>query len=156
MTEIAHTLVMVPIASIKPYQRNPRKNSTTIDKLVELIPRVGFNVPLVLDRHNVIVKGHSRWTAAIRLGMKAVPCVYSDADPEAIKLDRLADNRVQEFSQWDDALLSSELAEFKAGYDFGLFDLYLPTAADPPAPPPAPAPLEVVCNHCGHRLNIPQ
>ena len=125
--KIATELVMVPIQDIKPYQRNPRKNDTTVDRLVELIPKVGFNVPLVLDRQNVIVKGHSRWAAAIRLGMRALPCLYTDADPETIRLDRLADNRVQEFSTWDESALQAELASLNLDYAFDLgalnFDL---------------------------------
>jgi hypothetical protein len=168
MTEIASTLEMVPITKIRPYGRNPRKNSATIDKLVQLIPKTGFNVPLVLDRSNVIVKGHSRWVAAIRLGLKELPCVYTDADPEAIKLDRLTDNRVQEFSQWDTDLLGSELRNFNAGYDFGLlgWSVGAVPVAEPPAgkpaaapaavPPPAPEARVVTCNHCGHHLRVPQ
>lgn len=118
--EVASQLTMVPIAEIKPYHRNARNNRVTVEKLVELIPKVGFNVPLVLDRNNVIVKGHSRWQAGIRLGMKLLPCVYTDADAEAIKLDRLADNRVQEFSVWDEEMLSSELASLNLGFAFDL------------------------------------
>jgi site-specific DNA-methyltransferase (adenine-specific) len=111
--DVTSTLVMVPTIAIKPYHRNARKNEATVAKLVELIPKTGFNVPLVLDRQNVIVKGHTRWKAAIRLGLRELPCVYSDADPETIKLDRLADNRLQELSLWDSELLRAELAELK-------------------------------------------
>src|SRR5438309_6277653 len=95
---VVSQMAMVQTSQIRPYHRNARKNDATVEKLVELIPKVGFNVPLVLDRQNVIVKGHTRWKAAIRLGLEQLPCVYTDADPESIKLDRLADNRVQEFS----------------------------------------------------------
>lgn len=139
---VASRLVMVPIQDIRPYQRNPRKNDATIEKLVELIPKVGFNVPLVLDHDNIIVKGHSRWAAAIRLGMRALPCLYSDADPETIRLDRLADNRVQEFSSWDEAGLQAELAALNLSFDFDLgslnFDLQPLNghAAGDFAPPP--------------------
>jgi hypothetical protein len=124
-TAIAVTdrIVMVPIAQIKPYHRNPRRNDATVDKLVELIPKVGFNVPLVLDRDNVIVKGHTRWKAGIRLAMTALPCVYSDADEETIRLDRLADNRVQEFSGWDTDLLKSELGALNLPFEFDLGSL---------------------------------
>ena len=127
MVEIADRLVMVDTRKIKPYHRNPRHNDATVDKLVELIPKVGFNVPLVLDRDNVIVKGHSRWRAAVKLQMPRVPCVYSDADPETIKLDRLADNRVQEFSTWDKELLGGELASLNLdfAFDLGTLDFVL-------------------------------
>lgn len=118
--QVSDKIEMVPIKGIKPYQRNPRKNAATIDKLVELIPKVGFNVPLVIDRNNVIVKGHSRWAAAIRLGMRELPCVYTDADEETIRLDRLADNRVQEFSTWDEDMLKSELGALNLPFEFDL------------------------------------
>jgi ParB/Sulfiredoxin domain len=136
--EIPDKLEMVPVTQIRPYQRNARKNTETIKKLVEIIPRVGFNVPLVLDRNNVIVKGHSRWQAAIRLGMKAIPCVYTDADEETIKLDRIADNRIQEFSDWDKELLGSELASLNLGnFDLGIleFKIDLPAYEVPGAGP---------------------
>lgn len=137
--EVASALVMVPITEIKPYHRNARQNAATVDKLVELIPKVGFNVPLVLDRDNVIVKGHSRWQAGIRLALKALPCVYTDADPETIKLDRLADNKVQEFSLWDKEMLGSELASLNLGYEFnlGLLDFKIELPAFEVAPVPS-------------------
>jgi ParB family chromosome partitioning protein len=137
--DVVHEIVMVPIAEIKPYARNARKNEATIKKLVELLPKVGFNVPLVLDRNNVIVKGHTRWAAGRRLSMTELPCVYTDADPETIKLDRLADNRVQEFSLWDADLLGSELAGLNLPFklDLGIleFKLDLPALNLPGAGP---------------------
>jgi ParB family chromosome partitioning protein len=135
MVEIADRLVMVDTRKIKPYHRNPRHNDATVEKLVELIPKVGFNVPLVLDRQNVIVKGHSRWRAAVKLQMPRVPCVYSDADPETIKLDRLADNRVQEFSTWDKELLGGELASLNLDFAFDLGSLDFVLADNRRRPP---------------------
>lgn len=135
MVEIADQLVMVDTRKIKPYHRNPRNNDATVDKLVELIPKVGFNVPLVLDRQNVIVKGHSRWRAAVKLKMPALPCVYTDADPETIKLDRLADNRVQEFSTWDKELLGGELASLNLDFAFDLSTLDFVLADNRRRPP---------------------
>jgi hypothetical protein len=121
-------LVMVPIGKIKPYHKNPRRNDLTVERLVELIPRVGFNVPLVLDRKNTIVKGHTRWKAAVRLDMKELPCVYTDATPGQIRLDRIADNKVQEFSAWDMDALASELAGLNLSFDFdpGRLDFKIP------------------------------
>jgi ParB-like chromosome segregation protein Spo0J len=116
-TAIVTKLALVPLAKIKPYHRNVRINDETVSRLVELIPKVGFNVPLVLDRNNTIVKGHARWKAAVKLGLAKIPCVYTDADDETIKLDRLADNRVQEFTQWDDEMLASELASLNLDVD---------------------------------------
>ena len=98
--EVSKNIVMKKISEIKPYIRNPRKNDKTVELLVDIIPKVGFNVPIVIDKKGIIVKGHSRYKAAIKLGMKEVPCIVTEADEEAIKLDRIADNRISEFSEW--------------------------------------------------------
>lgn len=94
---------------IRPYERNPRRNEKTVEMLMELIPVAGFNVPILIDEDNVIVKGHARYKAAIRLGLEKVPCVVTHADEEAKKLDRLADNKVSELSEWISEDLFHEL-----------------------------------------------
>jgi hypothetical protein len=139
MMEVVSEIVMLPVTAVKPYHRNVRHNRDTVDKLCELIPKVGFNVPLVIDRNNVIVKGHTRWAAAIRLGMEAVPCVYSDADEETLKLDRIADNKVQEFSKWDTEALLSELTSISLDFDFSILDLNIEIPAIPEWTPPKTA-----------------
>ena len=121
--EIVKQIVMKKISEVKPYVRNPRKNDKTVNLLVEIIPKVGFNVPLVIDRNGVIVKGHARYAAAIRLGMEEVPCVVTDADEETIKLDRLADNRISEFSEWVNDELLHELDMLNLDFDFDLESL---------------------------------
>jgi len=121
--EMINEIHMIPTNQIKPYIRNPRKNAQAIEKLAELLPKTGFNVPLVLTRQNVIVKGHTRWAVAIKLGIKALPCVYTDADPEAIKLDRITDNKLSEYSHFDPDLLAQELAEIDTDIDLSQFDL---------------------------------
>lgn len=106
---VANKIEMRAMNTVRPYARNPRKNDKTVDALVDLIPKVGFNVPIVIDKDGVIVKGHSRYKAAIKLGMTEVPCIISEADEEANKLDRISDNRVSEFSEWLDEALNHEL-----------------------------------------------
>lgn len=102
---------MKKLTEIKPYVRNPRENDITVDKLVKIIPQVGFNVPLVLDKNGIIVKGHARFRAGIRLGMEEFPCIISEASDEQNKLDRISDNRVSEFSEWVMDALKEELDE---------------------------------------------
>jgi ParB family chromosome partitioning protein len=135
MVDSVSEMIMVETRNIRPYHRNPRRNDVTVEKLVQLLPVVGFNVPLVLDRQNVIVKGHSRWRAAVKLQMKEIPCVYTDADEETIKLDRLADNRVIEFSSWDKELLGGELASINLDFAFDLGTLDFVLADNRRAPP---------------------
>lgn len=128
--DIVKQIVMKKISEVKPYVRNPRKNDKTINLLVEIIPKVGFNVPLVIDRNGIIVKGHARYAAAIRLGMEQVPCVVTDADEETIKLDRLADNRISEFSEWVDDELLHEIDMLNLDFDFDLESLGFSVPAD--------------------------
>lgn len=128
--EIVNQIVMKKISEVKPYVRNPRKNDKTVNLLVEIIPKVGFNVPLVIDRNGIIVKGHARYAAAIRLGMEQVPCVVTDADEETIKLDRLADNRISEFSEWVNDDLLHELDMLNLDFDFDLESLGFSVPAD--------------------------
>ena len=128
--EIVKRIVMKKISEVKPYVRNPRKNDKTVNLLVEIIPKVGFNVPLVIDRNGIIVKGHARYAAAIRLGMEEVPCVVTDADEETIKLDRLADNRISEFSEWINDELLHEIDMLNLDFDFDLESLGFPAPSD--------------------------
>ena len=126
MIEVSKQIVMKPISEVRPYVRNPRKNDKTIKLLVDIIPKVGFNVPLVIDKKGIIVKGHARYAAAIQLGMSEIPCVVTDADEEAIKLDRIADNKISEFSEWVTDELLHEIDSLNI--DFDLEELGLPSA----------------------------
>lgn len=124
--EVVNQIIMKGINEIKPYIRNPRQNEKTVELLCEIIPKVGFNVPIVIDKNGVIVKGHSRYKAAIRLGMTEVPCVVTDADEEAIKLDRIADNKVSEFSEWIDEELMHEVDMINLDFDFSELGIDVP------------------------------
>ena len=57
------------IDKIVPYARNPRKNQD-IDKVASSIKEYGFQQPLVLDKDNIIIVGHTRFSAAKKLGLK--------------------------------------------------------------------------------------
>jgi len=67
----------------------------------------------------VIIVGHTRLLAALRLGMKEVPVlVATDLSPAQVKAYRIADNRVHEESEWDEELLALELGDLaKLGFD---------------------------------------
>lgn len=102
-------IIMKPINEVIPYWRNPRRNDATVDALIPVIQKNGFNVPIVIDKNGVVVKGHARLKAAKRLGMEKVPCIVSDASEDVIKADRIADNKIQELSSWDFGKLNAEL-----------------------------------------------
>lgn len=118
-------IIEMSIAEVKPYEKNPRKNDQSVDKVANSIKEFGFKVPIVIDKHNVIVCGHTRYKAAKKLGLSVVPCVVADdLTEEQIKAYRLADNKVGEDSLWDMDLLTEELGDILEldMSDFG-FDL---------------------------------
>lgn len=95
---------------IKPYEKNPRKNSKAVDKVANSIREFGFKVPIVIDANGTIVAGHTRYLAALKLGLETVPCIEAtDLTDQQIKAFRLADNKTSEFSEWDFDLLGEEL-----------------------------------------------
>lgn len=103
-------VVMMPIGMIVPYENNPRNNEDAIDAVANSIREFGFKKPILVDEQYVIIAGHTRRLAALRLGLKEVPCiVVTDLDEAQKKAFRLADNRVSEFSAWDNDLLKSEM-----------------------------------------------
>lgn len=102
----------IKLKDIKPYGKNPRKNDDAVPYVAESIKQFGFKVPIVIDKNNVIVAGHTRYKAAKKLGFKSVPCIIADdLTDEQIKAFRLADNKVSEKAEWDLDLLDSEIEE---------------------------------------------
>lgn len=105
-------VVVKPIKSIKPYERNPRKNDPAVNAVAESIREFGWQQPIVIDIKGVIIAGHTRYKAAIKLGMTDVPCVVADGlTPEQVKAYRIADNKTGELSDWNMELLGLELDE---------------------------------------------
>lgn len=104
-------MVSLNINQLKPYENNPRFNDKAVDAVAKSIENFGFKVPIVVDKHNVIVTGHTRLKAAQKLGLAQVPVIVADdLTPEKIKAFRLADNKVSELADWDFSKLEAELA----------------------------------------------
>src|SRR5262249_36331108 len=110
------------LSDIKPYPGNPRVNDAAVDAVAASIREFGFRQPIVVDTEGVIVVGHTRHKAALKLGLEKVPVhVAKGLTPEQIKAYRIADNKTVELSDWNYELLPIELAELQAmNYDLGL------------------------------------
>lgn len=109
-------LIDVDINKLIPYANNPRKNDEAVDPVANSIREFGFKVPLVIDKENNVVCGHTRLKAAKKLGLKTVPCIIADdLTEEQIAAFRLADNKVGELAEWNFELLDEELD--------GIFDI---------------------------------
>jgi len=111
-----------PLDAVRPYANNPRQNDDAVEAVAESIRRFGFRQPIVVDAEGVIVAGHTRYRAAQRLGLAAVPVhVTTDLTPDEVRAYRLADNKTAELASWDDAMLSIELDALRgAGIDWTL------------------------------------
>lgn len=106
-------LVYRKVSELVPYERNAKIHEDyDIDVIAENIKRLKFKVPFVIDSNNVIVCGHGRRLALIKLGREdeEFPCVLADdLSPQELELMRISENN------------SSE----KAGYDYEIFDSIL-------------------------------
>ncbi len=111
----------VPVSTIRPYWRNPRDNSNAICAVKRSIEEYGFNQPLVLDVEHTIIAGHTRYKAAVELGLEMVPCVIIDISPEKAKQYRIADNKIHELSEWNMDALVQELREIAGEFDMSVF-----------------------------------
>ena len=98
------------LSELKPYENNPRINDEAVKYVAESIKEFGFKVPIVVDKNNIIVAGHTRYKASKQLGLEEVPCIVADdLTDEQVKAFRLADNKVGEIAEWDFKLLAEEL-----------------------------------------------
>jgi DNA modification methylase len=99
-----------PIDSIRPYENNPRINDPGVDAVAASIREFGFRQPVVVDESNVIIVGHTRYKAALKLGLTTVPVhVAVGLSPAQAKAYRIADNQTATLSGWDDDKLPLEL-----------------------------------------------
>ena len=100
------------IDTLKEYENNPRINDDAVQYVANSIKEFGFKVPVVIDKDNVIVAGHTRVKACRRLGIDKVPCIVADdLTDKQVKAYRLADNKLSELSLWDIEKLGVELDE---------------------------------------------
>lgn len=103
-------LIFINIKDLIPYENNPRFNDNAVDAVVASIKEFGFKVPIIVDKNNVIIAGHTRLKAAQKLGLEEVPVIVADdLTEEQIKAFRLADNKVSELAEWDFSKLEAEL-----------------------------------------------
>lgn len=102
----------VKIDDITPYHDNPRVNTDAINVVKKSLSEFGFQQPLVLDKDNVIIVGHTRFAAAKELGFENVPCYVADnLSEDKIKAYRIMDNKSAEYASWNYGLLTKEITD---------------------------------------------
>lgn len=118
------------IEEIKMYENNPRNNDGAVEYVANSIKEFGFKVPIVLDKNNIIVAGHTRYKAAKLLNITEIPCIIADdLSDEQVKAFRLIDNKAAELASWDNDLLNLELENIK-DIDMELFDFQISNILD--------------------------
>ena len=149
------------------YENNPRDNEEAVKYVANSIKEFGFKVPIIIDKANVIVAGHTRLKAAQQLGLEKVPCIVADdLDDDQIKAFRLADNKVSEASSWNWSKLEQELDDLSIA-DFDMSDFGFALNADnyddenldscfeeAPQTEKEKEPKKVTCPHCGKTFTL--
>jgi site-specific DNA-methyltransferase (adenine-specific) len=108
------------LTDIKPYIKNPRKK-WDIQKVAQSIKEFGFQQPIVVDRGGTIIVGHGRYEASKLLKLDSIPVTIADLPPDKAKAYRIADNKTNEFSEWDISLLQQEFTDLlDANFDLEL------------------------------------
>ncbi len=104
--------VMV-LSSLVPSPANPRKHPRKqVKAIAKSIQSFGFNAPILIDRDNTIIAGHGRYEAAKLLELSQVPVVQLEhLTPAQVTAFRIADNRLNERSDWDEVVLAKQLKE---------------------------------------------
>lgn len=155
-------IIQKPVDELIQYENNPRLNDKAVTPVANSIKEFGFKVPILIDKDDVIIAGHTRLKAAIQLGMREVPCILcDDLTPEQVKAFRLVDNKVAEFADWDLEKLNIELGDIEMDMEeFGFFELpeidideYLKDKQDKPVEEPEPK--RIQCPHCGEWFDLP-
>jgi DNA modification methylase len=111
-----------PIARLRDYDKNPRKNDEAVGRMVTAIKEYGFRIPVVARSDGEIVDGHLRAKAARKMGLETVPVALADdLTPAQVKAFRLLANRSATWAEWDEALLKIELSDLQSlGFDMSL------------------------------------
>ena len=138
-----HSIEYVAIDSLVASPHNARKHlKRQLEKLAASMREFSFTAPISVDPKNTVIAGHGRLEAAKMAGMTTVPVIrFRHLTPAQIRAYMLADNRLAELAEWDDAALAIQLQTFieldtefditMTGFDIPEIDLILQQAATP-------------------------
>ncbi len=112
-------ITYLKISDIKPYYQNAiAHKDDNLALATEMMRKFGFNQPIVVDEHKVIICGHGRLECAKRLEMIEVPCVVVTGFTEEDKrVYRIVDNIVYKSVSWDWTNLFQEFRELGIAHD---------------------------------------
>src|SRR5829696_9949915 len=100
----------VPIGSLRPYARNPRRGDVGL--IAESLERNGQYRPLVVNRPTgEVLAGNHTLLAARQLGWSEIAVTYVDVNDAQAQRIVLVDNRASDVAGYDDELLAELLKE---------------------------------------------
>lgn len=101
-----------PIDRLRPYARNAKIHGTDqVAKIAASMAKFGWTVPCMVADDGELIAGHGRVLAAAMLGLKDVPVIrLSHLDEAERRAYRIADNKLTELGEWDEAMLRDEIA----------------------------------------------
>lgn len=94
------------VEEVKPNPKNPKKHAD--DLIEQSIKEAGYISPIVVDENNMILTGHGRLNALIKLGYKEVEVIVKKGLTKKQKEKyMLLDNKLTERGGWDAELLKA-------------------------------------------------
>jgi len=105
----------VELERLHGWEHNPKRHpDAQVADLMRSIKRFGWGAVILARPNGEIIAGHGRLEAAKRLGLAKVPVRWLNLDPTEAHLLALADNKLTEIGEWDDALVGRILTEAQA------------------------------------------
>lgn len=122
---IKDKIIELDINDIKPYKNNPRFNDNAVEYVKNSIAKFDYVQPIVIDKNNEIIIGHTRLAALKELGRTKVEVIKrEDLTDEEVKALRIADNKTNEYAEWDIEKLAEELENIDIDMtEFGVEDI---------------------------------
>lgn len=110
---------LVDVSELRPHPKNPRVHpDSALDKLVRSIQEFGWTNPILVSKDGYILAGHARLKAAEKAGIKKVPVIYLSLEGEKAEAYMIADNKLQDETDWDYVKLTELLNELEdKGYE---------------------------------------
>lgn len=106
---------LIDPSSVSPAPYNPRKiDDSDFAALCDSVERLGVIVPIIINRKNgVIIAGHQRQKAALKIGMNTIPCFYADNVSYA---DEVLFNQIHNGTDFDQGITTYVSPQTSTGF----------------------------------------
>lgn len=124
-------IVKRKISELKPYENNAKIHTPEqVAQIAESIRQFGFNDPIAIDEHDMVIEGHGRLLALQEMGETEVECIPLEGLTEDQKRAYIhIHNQLTMNTGFDLDILEQELRSIE-GIDMGFFGFDLDFAID--------------------------